>query len=123
MRSKRWWLAVVAVWGWMVMLPDPALGSSGFSLFEAGARSSALAGVVVARADDLSTIFYNPAGLVQLPGTQVMGGFSTFFPRQLISPPMALLRNPHRVRNRPNFCAPFLCLPTSLPSGSGWGWN
>ncbi|MGA7578324.1 MAG: OmpP1/FadL family transporter [Desulfobaccales bacterium] len=81
MRSKRWWLAVVAVWGWMVMLPDPALGSSGFSLFEAGARSSALAGAVVARADDLSTIFYNPAGLVQLPGTQVMGGFSTFFPR------------------------------------------
>ncbi|MGA8572394.1 MAG: hypothetical protein ACLP7A_07525 [Desulfobaccales bacterium] len=29
---------------------------------------------------DLSAIFYNPAGLVQLPGTQVMGGFSTFFP-------------------------------------------
>jgi long-chain fatty acid transport protein len=81
MLSKGWWLAVVAAWGWMVLVPSPALGSSGFSLFEAGARSSALAGAVVARADDLSAIFYNPAGLVQLPGSQVMGGFSTFFPR------------------------------------------
>jgi long-chain fatty acid transport protein len=78
MPSKGWWLGVVAAWGWMVMAPHVVLGSSGFSLYEAGARSTGLAGAVVARADDLSAIFYNPAGLVQLPGTQVMGGFSTF---------------------------------------------
>ena len=36
---------------------------------------------MVARADDLSAIFYNPAGLVQLPGFQVMGGFSFIIPR------------------------------------------
>jgi len=50
-------------------------------LFEAGARGSALMGTMVARADDPSAIFYNPAGLVQLPGFQVMGGFSLIVPR------------------------------------------
>jgi long-chain fatty acid transport protein len=54
---------------------------SGFALFEAGARGSALMGTMVARADDPSAIFYNPAGLVQLPGFQVMGGFSFIVPR------------------------------------------
>jgi long-chain fatty acid transport protein len=62
------------------MTPASALGS-GFALYEAGARGSALAGAVVARADDLSAIFFNPAGLVQLPGFQVMGGFSFIIPR------------------------------------------
>lgn len=62
------------------MSPSSGLGS-GFALYEAGARSSGLAGAVVARADDLSAIFYNPAGLVQLPGFQVMGGFSFIVPR------------------------------------------
>jgi long-chain fatty acid transport protein len=84
MWSKGRWLTVVAVWGWMVMAPGSVLGSSGFALYEAGARSSALAGAVVARADDLSSIFYNPAGLPQLPGFQVMAGFSTFFPHAAI---------------------------------------
>ena len=43
------------------MAPASGLGS-GFALYEAGARSSALAGAVVARADDLSAIFYQPRG-------------------------------------------------------------
>jgi long-chain fatty acid transport protein len=80
MWNRRWWLALVAAWGWLIMSPSSGLGS-GFALYEAGARGSALAGAVVARADDLSAIFYNPAGLVQLPGFQVMGGFSFFVPR------------------------------------------
>ena len=73
------WFAVVAVWGCLIVAPASVYGS-GFALYEAGARSSALAGAVVARADDLSAIFYNPAGLVQLPGFQVMGGSSFIFP-------------------------------------------
>ena len=80
MWNRRWWIALVAAWGWLIMAPGSGLGS-GFALYEAGARSSALAGAVVARADDLSAIFYNPAGLVQLPGFQVMGGFSFIVPR------------------------------------------
>jgi long-chain fatty acid transport protein len=77
--TRRWCILVVGL-GWLCLTAGRAHGS-GFALYEAGARSSALAGAVVARADDLSAIFYNPAGLVQLPGFQIMGGFTTFIPR------------------------------------------
>ena len=64
-RKSRWCILVSGL-GWLFLAAKPGYGS-GFALYEAGARSSALAGAVVARADDLSAIFYNPAGLVQLP--------------------------------------------------------
>jgi long-chain fatty acid transport protein len=78
-RMLRTYISVVVL-GWLCLAAGPGYGS-GFALYEAGARSSALAGAVVARADDLSAIFYNPAGLVQLPGFRVMGGFSAIMPR------------------------------------------
>ncbi len=80
MWSKGWWLTLIAVWGWMMMAPNPVLASSGFALNEVGARGSALGGAMVARADDPTAIFYNPAGLPQLAGLQVMAGFSSYFP-------------------------------------------
>ena len=55
------------------------IGSSfgaGFGLYEFGARSSSLSGAVVAQAADASTVFYSPAGLVFLDGTQIYGGVS-----------------------------------------------
>jgi long-chain fatty acid transport protein len=78
--SKKGWFFLVAAWAWLIMAPAAGYGS-GFALYEAGARASALMGTLVARADDPSAIFYNPAGLVQLPGFQVMGGFSFIIPR------------------------------------------
>ena len=78
--NRKGWFALVAVWGCLIMAPASGYGS-GFALFEAGARGSALMCTMVARADDPSAIFYNPAGLVQLPGFQVMGGFSFIVPR------------------------------------------
>jgi long-chain fatty acid transport protein len=80
MRRKSRWCARLAVLGWLWASAVPGY-ASGFVLYEAGARSSSLAGAVVARADDLSAIYYNPAGLVQLPKIQLMGGFTTFVPR------------------------------------------
>ena len=80
MWNGRRWFALVAACGWLIMAPASGLGS-GFALYEAGARSSALGCAVVARADDLSAIFYNPAGLVQVPGFQVMGGLAFIIPR------------------------------------------
>jgi long-chain fatty acid transport protein len=79
MRRMQWWFALFAAWGWIVVTPGSGLGS-GFALYEAGARSTALAGAVVARANDPSAIFYNPAGLVQLPGFQLMAGSTLIFP-------------------------------------------
>ncbi|MEJ2672511.1 MAG: outer membrane protein transport protein [Deltaproteobacteria bacterium] len=79
---------------WLCLTAKPGFGS-GFALYEAGARSSALAGAVVARANDLSAVFYNPAGLVQLPGFQIMTGFSTFIPRvEIVTQP-----GPNETRN------------------------
>ena len=80
MGRKSRYCVLVAGLGWLFAGAGPGYGS-GFALYEAGARSSALAGAVVARADDLSALFFNPAGLVQLPKIQIMCGFTTFIPR------------------------------------------
>jgi len=58
---------------------------SGFAIYEHGARAMGQAGAFVARANDPSAIWFNPAGMTQLPGTQIYGGGtaiihgSTFF--------------------------------------------
>jgi long-chain fatty acid transport protein len=58
---------------------------SGFAIYEHGARAMGQAGAFVARANDPSAIWFNPAGMTQLPGTQIYGGgtaiihSSTFF--------------------------------------------
>jgi long-chain fatty acid transport protein len=48
--------------------------AGGFELYEFGAASSALAGATVARAWDASTVFYNPAGIAFLEGSNFYGG-------------------------------------------------
>ena len=53
--------------------PQGVLGA-GFALYETGARANSLGSAMVGRADDPSAIFFNPAGITQLPGFQVMGG-------------------------------------------------
>jgi len=57
----------------MLMTATTAQGA-GFALFEGSARGNALGGALVARADDPSALFYNPAGMTQVPGLQLMGG-------------------------------------------------
>jgi long-chain fatty acid transport protein len=46
-------------------LMSTAVFGAGFSIFEQGAKASAMAGAYVATADDPSAIFYNPAGIAQ----------------------------------------------------------
>ncbi len=54
---------------------------AGFALYEGGARGNALGGTLVGRANDPSTLFYDPAGMTQLPGLQVMGGATAIMPK------------------------------------------
>lgn len=54
--------------------------AEGFSMTEWSARGLGLAGGMVGRADDASAIAYNAAGITQLPGTHIMGGFATITP-------------------------------------------
>src|SRR5712692_392807 len=50
--------------------------AGGFSLTEHGAAASGKANAFTGEANDPSAIFYNPAGITQLPGTQLMVGTS-----------------------------------------------
>jgi long-chain fatty acid transport protein len=54
---------------------------AGFALYEGSARANAMGGAMVGKADDPSAIFYNPAGITQLPGTQFMTGGTAIIPR------------------------------------------
>ena len=55
--------------------------AAGFALYETGARGTALGGAMIARADDPSALFFNPAGITQLPGTQTLFGLTMIAPR------------------------------------------
>lgn len=54
--------------------------AAGFGIYEWSARGNALGGAMVARADDPSAVAFNPAGMVQLEGTQMMFGFTAIAP-------------------------------------------
>lgn len=71
--------AVCAALALIICSTPMALGE-GFALNEWGARSVALANGMVGRADDVSTLAYNAAGITQLPGTHLMGGFAFISP-------------------------------------------
>jgi long-chain fatty acid transport protein len=64
----------------LLAVAESAFGA-GFGIYEWSARGNALGGTLIGRADDPSTIAYNPAGITQLPGVQVMGGFTVLMPR------------------------------------------
>ncbi|CAM2067430.1 Outer membrane protein transport protein [Sulfidibacter corallicola] len=50
----------------MALTATPAW-ASGFGVYEQGVQSSGMAGAYVARAEDASAVYHNPAGLAQLP--------------------------------------------------------
>ena len=55
-------------------LPGKTTFSAGFGVYEQGGAAMGQGNAFSARANDPSAIFYNPAGLVQLEGTQVSLG-------------------------------------------------
>lgn len=52
----------------LVLIPSAALRAQELSFFDVGARAAALGGAFTARADDITAVFYNPAGLAFLDG-------------------------------------------------------
>lgn len=54
--------------------------SAGFGIYEHGAKAMAQAGAFTARADNASAIFYNPAGLSNIEGTQIYIGTTLIAP-------------------------------------------
>lgn len=62
-----------------LFVPLYAFGN-GFYIYEQGAKAVGMGGAFTAQADDPSAIHYNPAGISQLNGTQVMVGVSPIMP-------------------------------------------
>ena len=59
----------------------------GFALYEGSARGNVLGAGLVASADDPSAVFYNPAGITQLKGKQVMVGLTAITPMITVETP------------------------------------
>jgi long-chain fatty acid transport protein len=75
MKSYTRWMAVATV----LAASAPAVWALGFRNPDQGARATAQGEAFVAQADDPSAIYYNPAGLTQVDGTQISaGGYVTF---------------------------------------------
>lgn len=68
----------------MMLSNDPStawsVGASGFSTQFVGAKAMGQGNVFVAEADDPSAIYYNPAGMTQLEGTQISAGITALEP-------------------------------------------
>ncbi|MHC1741957.1 MAG: OmpP1/FadL family transporter [Syntrophobacteraceae bacterium] len=73
-RGVKGFSCVVLVGLACVLACSQGVWGAGFALYETGARANSLGSAMVGRADDPSAIFFNPAGITQLPGLQVMGG-------------------------------------------------
>ncbi|WP_462324479.1 OmpP1/FadL family transporter [Desulfoplanes sp.] len=76
---KRMGLTLVC----LMLLAESAFGA-GFGIYEWSARGNAMGGALIGRADDPSAVAYNPAGITQLPGIQVLGGFTVLMPQATI---------------------------------------
>src|SRR5437763_16710138 len=71
-RFSRTWVLVSA----FILVGASAFGS-GFSIFEQGAKATAMGGACAATADDPSAIFYNVAGLAQQRKATFLAGGTT----------------------------------------------
>lgn len=80
MKGKGWILGTAVILLSLMLCVSSSFGA-GFGLYEGSARGNALAGTMVGRADDPSALFYNPAGITQLPGLQIMGGATAILPQ------------------------------------------
>lgn len=69
-------LTIIVIFG---LFTNIAYGS-GFQLNEHGARAMAMAGAFTGLANDPSAIYFNPAGITQLKGTQFLAGATLILP-------------------------------------------
>ncbi|RMH61956.1 MAG: transporter [Calditrichaeota bacterium] len=55
--------------------------ASGFSIYEQGAKATAMGGAFIAQANDVSSVFYNPAGITGLSGMHLGLGTTIIIPQ------------------------------------------
>ncbi len=64
----------------LVFTVSMAFGS-GFSVYEHGAKAAAMGGAFIAQANDVTSVFFNPAGITALKGTQFGLGITVIMPK------------------------------------------
>ena len=64
----------------LAFVTPAGLPANGFDIYEQSAKAVGLGGAFIAQADDPSAIFFNPAGIVQLEGTQFSLGVCPIMP-------------------------------------------
>lgn len=74
-------LTVVILWIVLAIIASPRGAEASFFNNNQGAKATAMGGAFAAQADDPSALFYNPAGIAQLPGTQASLGMNTVMAR------------------------------------------
>ncbi len=79
MRKKGLICTALLVCSSLLILNGSAF-AGGFALYEGSVRANALGGSVIAKADDPGAVFFNPAGITQLPGMQTAMGVSIIMP-------------------------------------------
>lgn len=72
-------LRAAVVFAALAGLAGPWAWGSGFHIYEQGAKASGQAVAFVARADDASALYYNPAGLAWMDGRHMSVGASAVF--------------------------------------------
>lgn len=63
-----------------ILLGTQTAFGAGFALYEGSARGNAMGGAMIGRGEDASALYYNPAGITDLPGLQMMGGMTAIIP-------------------------------------------
>lgn len=82
MRTQMW-KRIGLTMACIFLLAETAFGA-GFGIYEWSARGNALGGAMIGKADDPSAVAYNPAGITQLPGVQVLGGLTVLIPQSTV---------------------------------------
>jgi long-chain fatty acid transport protein len=79
---------------------------SGFYIFEHGAKSTAMCGAFAAQANNVSAIFYNPAGITQLSGWNFSAGGTYIVPKASFTGPISVDPNWYSEAKAWNFFPP-----------------
>ena len=77
MNPSRFWFVVLV----LLLIPTSLAFASGFQLNEVGARAMGMGGAFVAKANDLTAMYFNPAGLANQMGFGAYLGGTMILPK------------------------------------------
>ncbi|MDD5138988.1 MAG: outer membrane protein transport protein [Verrucomicrobiales bacterium] len=120
-RLKISGLLAVLIWGVAALKTF----ANGFGLSDQDAFATARGEAFVATADNPSAIYYNPAGITQIEGSNVRMGIYAIDYHISFKPPSGQANTGHTYNEQDNFAAIpqffYTCSPTNLPMSFGLG--